>query len=164
MAQNSQNPALWPLLNVGWHWAVNSISLCIKWYNPLHRHWIEVKKRIWGGGGLRGAPQGVTFALMGLGVTMNQKSWKKKKIFFSKWSKSFSSYSLVGWEWDSRDGKNCWAHGGWENTPKWQKMPKKGQNPIFATLKPRQWAILLRKDIHNTISIARMNAVLCLGV
>ena len=83
MAQNGQNPALWPLVNVGWHWAVNSISLCIKWYNPLHRHLIEVKKLIWAGGGLRGAPQGVTFGQMGLGVTMHQKSWKKnEKNFF----------------------------------------------------------------------------------
>ena len=92
------------------------------------------------------------------------KIMKKKENKFFKWSKSFLSYSLVGWEWDSGDRRKCWGRGGWECTPKWQKMTKKWQNPMFVALKPCQWAILLYKNMYNTISIPRMHTVLCLGV
>ena len=137
MAQNGQNPALWPLLNVGWHWAVNSISLCIKWYNPLHRHWIEVKKRIWGGGGLRGAPQGVTFGQMGLGVTMHQKSWKKIKIFFFSSGQNLSR--VVHWYGGSETqgtGGTAGRVGVGNVLSKDKKWPKNGEILFLSHLSP----------------------------
>ena len=108
-------------------------------------------------------PRGWHMARWGWGWPCT-KNHEKNENFSFKWSKSFSSYSLVGWEWDSGDSRNCWARGGWECTPKEQKMTKKWQNPIFVALKLRQWAILLHKNMYITISVPSMNAVLCLGV
>ena len=136
MAHNGQNPALWPLLIVGWHWAVNSISLCIKWYDPLHRHWIEVEKLIWEGGGLRGAPRGWHLARWACCWPCTKNHEKKMKIFFSNGQKSFSSYLLVWWEWESRERRNCLARGGWNCTPKWQKKTKNSKIPFLPHSSP----------------------------
>ena len=119
------------------------------------------KKLIWVLGGRRGAPQGVAFGQVGSWVYHAPRIPQKidKKIFES--SKLFSSQFLVGWGWDSSDRMNCWKCRGWECTLKWQKKSKKWQNPIFATVKPCQWAIMLLNNLYIIFSIPRINTVKC---
>ena len=84
IAENGQDPPLWPLQNVGWHSEVSSILQGSKWYNPLHRYWIVVEN--WFEEGVAaGAPfRGWHFARSGWGwpCIQNWHSPQKMKIFF----------------------------------------------------------------------------------
>ena len=48
--------------------------------------------------------------------------------------------------------------------PQMTKNDQKWQNSINAMLKPHYEAILLHKNLYNTISLPRMNVIPCLGV